>query len=75
MICVATITPRKGHLVLVEALAGMADLDWEMLLVGSLDRDPATAAALREAIAAQASGGAGAPDRGGRAGGVGRALP
>jgi len=52
MICVATITPRKGHLVLVEALAGLAELDWEVWLVGSLDRGPATADALREAMAA-----------------------
>ena len=53
MICVGTITPRKGHSVLIEALAGLADLEWEIWLVGSLERDPVTVAALREAIAAR----------------------
>ena len=51
LLAVASVTPRKGHLVLVEALARLADLDWRLLCVGSLERDRAAAAALREAIA------------------------
>jgi glycosyltransferase involved in cell wall biosynthesis len=51
LLCVATITPRKGHVLLIEALAGLRDLDWELLCVGSLERDPAAAATLRAAIA------------------------
>ena len=55
MLCVGTITPRKGHLVLVEALAGhRRSRLGDRLLAGSLERDPATAAALRAAIAARA---------------------
>jgi glycosyltransferase involved in cell wall biosynthesis len=50
LLCVATVTPRKGHAVLVEALAGMTDLDWRLTCIGSLDRDPATVAELRRAI-------------------------
>lgn len=50
LLCVGTITPRKGHLVLVEALAGLRDLDWDLVCAGSPDRDPTTAAAVREAI-------------------------
>ena len=52
MVCVGTLTPRKGHTLLVEALAGLAGLDWSLLCVGSATRDPATAAALVAAIAA-----------------------
>ena len=51
LLCVATVTPRKGHRLLIEALADLADLDWELLCIGSLERDPAEAEALRRAIA------------------------
>ncbi|MFZ1428102.1 MAG: glycosyltransferase family 4 protein [Geminicoccaceae bacterium] len=54
MICVGTITPRKGHLVLVEALAELRDLDWDLVCAGSLTRDPPTAAALQALIREQA---------------------
>jgi glycosyltransferase involved in cell wall biosynthesis len=37
---------------LVEALVGLADLDWRLTIAGALDRDPAEAARLRAAIAA-----------------------
>jgi len=40
MLCVATITPRKGHDVLVGALQRLGALDWECVCVGSLLRDP-----------------------------------
>jgi glycosyltransferase involved in cell wall biosynthesis len=46
LLCVATLTPRKGHTVLLQALAGLRELAWELHSVGSLTRDPVTAAAL-----------------------------
>ena len=52
LLAVGTITPRKGHLLLVEALAGLRELDWTLTCIGSLERDAAAAAALRRAIAA-----------------------
>ena len=50
MLCVASLTPRKGHLVLLEALGRLVDLDWRLTCVGSAERDPACAHAIREAI-------------------------
>ncbi|HEX7386763.1 MAG TPA: glycosyltransferase family 4 protein [Castellaniella sp.] len=50
LLCVATLVPRKGHLVLVEALAGLRDLAWQCNCVGDLQRDPACAEAVRLAI-------------------------
>jgi len=50
LLSVGTITPRKGHLVLIEALAGLADLPWRLVCLGNLDRDPANVAAVRAAI-------------------------
>ncbi len=42
MLCVATLTPRKGHAVLIEALAQLKDERWHLYLVGSPDRDSIT---------------------------------
>lgn len=50
ILSVATVTPRKGHRLLVEALAGLQDLDWRLDCIGSLERDPATTATLRQQI-------------------------
>jgi glycosyltransferase involved in cell wall biosynthesis len=50
LLSVAAVTPRKGHLVLVAALARLADLGWRLRCVGSLTRDAAAAAALRRSI-------------------------
>jgi glycosyltransferase involved in cell wall biosynthesis len=50
LLCVATLTPRKGHLVLVEALARLRHLPWRLTCAGSAERDPACAAAVRAAI-------------------------
>lgn len=50
VLCVGTVTPRKGHVLLVTALAGLRDLAWTLDLAGSLERDPATAALLKGAI-------------------------
>ena len=46
LLCVATLTPRKGHELLVEALAELVDRDWVGAMIGSHDRDPAHAAKL-----------------------------
>ncbi|HEY7594414.1 MAG TPA: glycosyltransferase family 4 protein [Actinophytocola sp.] len=40
LLCLASITPRKGQDVLAEALAGVADLGWTCECVGSVRRDP-----------------------------------
>jgi glycosyltransferase involved in cell wall biosynthesis len=47
LLCVAAVTPGKGHDVLLDALATVTDLSWRCLCVGSLDRDPAFAAQVR----------------------------
>lgn len=39
LLSVGTVTPRKGHDVLVEALARLGDLSWRCVCAGSLDRD------------------------------------
>jgi len=50
LLCVATLTPRKGHAILIDALASLSDRDWHLYCVGSAERDPATAQALHDAI-------------------------
>lgn len=52
ILAIGSIVPRKGFDILIEALAGLRDLDWHLRLVGSPDRSPATAQALRMQIAA-----------------------
>jgi glycosyltransferase involved in cell wall biosynthesis len=47
LLCVAAVTPDKGHDVLLEALAATTDLPWCCACVGSLDRDPAFADGVR----------------------------
>lgn len=55
LLCVATLTARKGHRLLLQALGGLTHLDWELHNVGSASRDPDTAAALK-ALAAPLGG-------------------
>jgi glycosyltransferase involved in cell wall biosynthesis len=50
LLCVATLTPRKGHVTLIRALARVAHLDWHLTCLGSLDRDPATVRRVRDEI-------------------------
>lgn len=52
ILCVATLTPRKGHLVLIQALSHLADLPWRLVLVGSDARHPGQARAIADAVAA-----------------------
>jgi glycosyltransferase involved in cell wall biosynthesis len=49
LICVATLTPRKGHDVLVRALADVGG-NWLLACVGALHFDPATTERVRRAI-------------------------
>lgn len=44
LLCVATLTPRKGHDVLMAALARLTDLRWRCDCIGSLTRAPEHAA-------------------------------
>ncbi|AUA14890.1 D-inositol 3-phosphate glycosyltransferase [Streptomyces malaysiensis subsp. malaysiensis] len=50
LLCVASVTPRKGQLRLVEALARIGELPWSCDCVGALDQDPEYADRLRESI-------------------------
>jgi glycosyltransferase involved in cell wall biosynthesis len=57
LLCVAAVTPGKGHDVLVDALAATIDVPWTCVCVGSLDRDPAFVADLRRRVQAAGLGG------------------
>jgi glycosyltransferase involved in cell wall biosynthesis len=46
-----SISPRKAHNVLVEALARIEELDWTCVIAGSLEREPEAAEALIGQIA------------------------
>jgi glycosyltransferase involved in cell wall biosynthesis len=47
LLCVAALTPDKGHDVLLDGLAMATDLSWRCTCVGSLVRDPAFADGVR----------------------------
>jgi glycosyltransferase involved in cell wall biosynthesis len=50
LLCVATVTPRKGHAVLLEALGELRDRRWHLTCAGSVTRDAATFAALEHQV-------------------------
>jgi glycosyltransferase involved in cell wall biosynthesis len=50
LVCVAAVTPVKGHDVLVDALAEVADLPWTCVCAGPLDRTPDHVAEVRRRI-------------------------
>ena len=50
LLCVASLTPRKGHDVLLGALARLRHLDWRLTCVGSARHSPSTAAALHARV-------------------------
>ena len=50
LLCVATLTPRKGHELLLRALATMSDLPWRLTCAGSLSRDRGAVARVQELI-------------------------
>jgi len=49
LLSVASLVPRKGHALLLDALHRLRDLPWQLTCVGSLDLDPPTAQAIRAA--------------------------
>jgi glycosyltransferase involved in cell wall biosynthesis len=50
LLCVGTLTPRKGHAVLLEALNEIRDRPWHLTCAGSLLRDAPTVAAIQHQI-------------------------
>jgi glycosyltransferase involved in cell wall biosynthesis len=50
LLCVAAVIPGKGHDLLVDALATVADLGWECVCVGTLDRDAGFVAAIAQQV-------------------------
>lgn len=50
LLCVATVIPRKGHGLLLQALAGLKSLHWQLHCVGSLRRDAVTAAGVQALV-------------------------
>ncbi len=50
LLCVATLIPRKGHELLLDALAALPASRWQLTCVGSLTRSPQTVAQLRAQV-------------------------
>lgn len=52
LLCVASVTPRKGHDLLVKALGEVAERPWNCVCAGALDRAPAHVAGVRASVRA-----------------------
>jgi glycosyltransferase involved in cell wall biosynthesis len=52
LLAVGTLSTRKGHTLLIEALAQLRDAAWTLVCAGSLERDPRAARSVRAAVAA-----------------------
>jgi glycosyltransferase involved in cell wall biosynthesis len=50
LLCVASVVPAKGHDLLLDALASLLDLDWRLVCVGDLSRNPQHVLALRRRL-------------------------
>lgn len=50
LVCVASLSPRKGHAILLRALGDLRDHAWTLTCVGDDRRDPETARGLRQLI-------------------------
>ena len=50
LLCVAAVTPGKGHSDLIAGLAMIPELPWRLSIVGSLDRSPVNVEMLRRQI-------------------------
>ena len=53
LLCVASVTPRKGHDLLLDALATIDDLDWHLVCVGALHQAPDHVARLKSSSACE----------------------
>jgi glycosyltransferase involved in cell wall biosynthesis len=51
LLCVASVIPRKGFHILIDALHKIRCLDWECICAGSLDRSPSYASEILETVA------------------------
>jgi glycosyltransferase involved in cell wall biosynthesis len=51
LLAVGAVVPRKGYDVLIDAVALLTGLDWQLVIAGDCKRDQATASALAAAIA------------------------
>ncbi|MDT4923341.1 MAG: hypothetical protein QOG01_1054 [Pseudonocardiales bacterium] len=56
LLCVAAVTPHKGHDVLLGALATITDQSWRCVCIGPLDRDPEFVQRLRRRVEADGIG-------------------
>jgi glycosyltransferase involved in cell wall biosynthesis len=50
LLCVASLTPRKGHVALLQALADCRDLDWRLVCAGPADPDSDTPVQVEAAL-------------------------
>ena len=51
LLSIGSVIPRKRHGLIIEALAGLADFDWRLTIVGNATWQPEHVATLRQAIA------------------------